>query len=153
MIARVNQSVTEDFSVLDLNNDLKPGIALIEFNALLYDPDGNASGITVTFAELGNGHYRATFTPDAIGQWFLVVTHATYFPWGKAGAIEVFENDFDTLGTDLELIKQVESGRWKIINNQMIFYGDDNLTELFRMNLYDSAGAPTMENVYERRRA
>ena len=52
----------------------------------------------------------------------------------------------------IELIKQVESGRWKIENNQMIFYKDDNVTELFRFNLYDRNGAPAEVNVYERRR-
>lgn len=52
---------------------------------------------------------------------------------------------------DLEIVKQVEAGRWKIENNQMTFYDDDNVTPLLVFNLYDQAGLPSMEDVFERR--
>jgi len=51
---------------------------------------------------------------------------------------------------DIELIKNIESGRWKIENNQMIFYKPDNVTELFRFNLKDINGQPTNDAVTER---
>jgi hypothetical protein len=51
-----------------------------------------------------------------------------------------------------DLVFNVEAGRWKLESNQMIFYEDDNLTEIARFDLFDSGGSPTMENVYERRR-
>jgi hypothetical protein len=58
------------------------------------------------------------------------------------------------LETEIELIKQVETGRWKIdqTSNQMIFYKDDNTTELFRCNLFDINGNPSPDMVTERRR-
>jgi len=52
----------------------------------------------------------------------------------------------------IEYIKDVESGRWKMDGNQMIFYKADNMTEVVRFNLYNQAGAPAMENIYERER-
>lgn len=52
----------------------------------------------------------------------------------------------------LEYVKDVESGRWKMENNQMIFYKADNMTEVVRFNLYDKNQLPAMENVYERER-
>lgn len=52
-----------------------------------------------------------------------------------------------------EFINNIEGGRWRIVNNQMIFYKSDNTTEVARFNLYDSDGQPATENVFERQRA
>jgi hypothetical protein len=51
-----------------------------------------------------------------------------------------------------QLLYDIEGGKWKIVANQMIFYKDDNTTEVARFNLFDSDGNPTMANVYERQR-
>ena len=47
-------------------------------------------------------------------------------------------------------IKSIEGGRWKIIDNQMVFYKDDNVTEVARFNLLDKDGKAAEENVMER---
>jgi len=52
----------------------------------------------------------------------------------------------------IEFIKQIEGGRWKIINNQMIFYKNDNTTVIATFNLFDISGNPAMANVFERKR-
>jgi len=52
---------------------------------------------------------------------------------------------------DLELVKKVETGRWKIEANQMTFYDDDGVTPLLVFDLFDQSGLPSMENVFERR--
>jgi len=54
--------------------------------------------------------------------------------------------------TDVDFIKAIEGGRWRIIDNQMIFYGEDNVTEIARFNLFDAAEQPAETNVTERRR-
>jgi hypothetical protein len=54
--------------------------------------------------------------------------------------------------TDVEFVKAIEGGRWKIINNQMIFYDEDNSTEIARFNLFDALGVPAEESVMERQR-
>ena len=40
----------------------------------------------------------------------------------------------------------VEIGRWEIVfnapNYEMVFYEDDNITEMFRVRLFDAAGNP-----------
>ena len=51
---------------------------------------------------------------------------------------------------DMILVRQVETGHWKIEFNQMVFYADDGITPLLRFNLYDPSGAPAMDNVSER---
>jgi hypothetical protein len=55
--------------------------------------------------------------------------------------------------SDLVFLKSIEGGRWKIESNQMIFYADDNVTEIARFNLLNAQGQPTSTEVYERVRA
>lgn len=50
----------------------------------------------------------------------------------------------------LNSIYDIQYGRWRIVNNQMIFYKEDNSTEVARFDLFDSAGNPTMDSVFER---
>jgi len=52
----------------------------------------------------------------------------------------------------LTFLKDIEGGRWKIVDNQMIFYKSDNVTEVMRFNLFDAAGNPAMTNHFERKR-
>ena len=59
----------------------------------------------------------------------------------------------DTFGALMNFIYDVEGGRWKVENDQMIFYKADNVTELCRFNLKDAAGQPAMTDVMERERA
>lgn len=56
------------------------------------------------------------------------------------------------LQDDLAIVRKVETGRWRIVDNQMIFYDDDATTQLLVFNLYDEASLPSMERVFERRR-
>ena len=51
---------------------------------------------------------------------------------------------------DVSLIRKIEEGRWKIVNNQMIFYDSDGVTPLKTFNLFDKEGAPTEVEPFER---
>ncbi len=53
---------------------------------------------------------------------------------------------------DIEIIKQIETGKWEILNNQMIFYKDDNVTEIMRFDLFDKNGNPSEVDVFKRER-
>jgi hypothetical protein len=57
-----------------------------------------------------------------------------------------------TLQDNVSLIKNIETGRWKLekATNQMIFYADDNSTEVARFNLYDENGQPSLTDVFQR---
>lgn len=50
------------------------------------------------------------------------------------------------------IIRNVELGRWKLDKTakQWILYEDDGVTELKRFNLFDDAGNPSADAVYER---
>lgn len=57
-----------------------------------------------------------------------------------------------TIATDVDFVRSMTAGRWKIDTtvNQMIFYEEDNATEVARFNLLDTAGSPTSTCVAER---
>lgn len=50
----------------------------------------------------------------------------------------------------LSIIRKIETGNWKIEDNQMIFYDTDGVTPVLTFNLFDENGVPTMENPFER---
>ena len=47
-------------------------------------------------------------------------------------------------------MKSIEGGKWEIKNNQMIFYAENNTTELARFNLYNDAGVLAEESIFKR---
>lgn len=65
----------------------------------------------------------------------------------SAGSIDLVVG---SVQDDLYMLKEMTLGRWHIINNQMIFYASDNVTEISRYNLFDDTGAPSMEAVFDR---
>lgn len=91
-IGELNKEFVEDFSVVNLSGALKDDLNLGELTYDLYDPYDNEVGgtVTVSFTKLGHGHYRARYTPDEEGNWYLVVYHPTYFHYGKASSVDVF---------------------------------------------------------------
>lgn len=54
--------------------------------------------------------------------------------------------------TRIKTIEQINSGCWELKNNQLIIKCDDNETELFRFNLTDAQGQPSMTQVMKRDR-
>lgn len=91
----INQTVDEHFTVADKNGNLISGIDSTEFTVYVYNPSGTEVTPSVSgfFTELGDGNYKYTFTPNVNGTWYAVVTHPTYFPWGKTDDIQVYDGD------------------------------------------------------------
>lgn len=73
------------FIVHDADGNVVTGLVDGNFTRDLYDPDDTevSGSVTVTITELGDGKYKATFTPNKAGSWILTVYHSTYFPGGK----------------------------------------------------------------------
>jgi hypothetical protein len=65
-------------------------------------------------------------------------------------SINAISSSINTILNRVDEIRDIQYGRWKIENNQMIFYKDDNVTEVARFDLYDNVGIPTMDAVFER---
>jgi len=101
MIVKLGDTISEDFTVVDLNGeDPITGLLDGDFIKKLFDPDGNevSGSIEIIISELGSGNYRASFTLNTVGTWYIVIYHVLYFPWGKQGTIQVVGYDLDSIG-------------------------------------------------------
>ena len=137
-LGKIGEIVKEQFTVLDIGNNLVDSIPTSEFSAHLYDPDDNEiyNGSNVSFTELGDGHYYASFTPNKVGNWMLVVYHSTYFSWGKSNSIQVFNNDFDSISTILTRILGLTQENYFVDNT--IYDTEGNMTSS-RIRIYDDS--------------
>lgn len=138
MLAKIGEVVKEDFTVVNSNNVLVTGLTDDNFSKNIYNPSGNeVSGtVDVVISELGSGHYRAAFTPNAVGTWYLAVYHSVYFPWGKEDTIQVFSNDYDSIADLLVRILGLTQENQYIDNTS--YDTDNNLTSC-RVRLYDDS--------------
>ena len=117
----------------------------------LYSADGTLSGsrITLGIGEVldGAGIYSAS-VHFADHLWDTGQSTPTY-------ASEDYSPTLDLLSSSIDHTKHMTAGRWKLDTsaNQMIFYKDDNSTEIARFNLTDSDGKASTESVFERTKA
>jgi hypothetical protein len=100
----LNQPVSENFTVSDENGNLISGIAPAAFTLYVYNPVGNevSGSVSGSITELGSGNYRYIFTPNTEGTWYVNATHPTYFPWGKADDVQIFNTDLSTIYDSVE---------------------------------------------------
>jgi len=56
----------------------------------------------------------------------------------------------DDIANKIEYVRKLFGNRWKIENNELKIYDDDNQTVIRRFKLYDKEGKPTETNVYDR---
>lgn len=97
ILGTVGSAVNEDFSVVAPNLSLVSGLTTVDFSFHLFNTTGVevSSTVPVSVVEMGNGHYRASFTPNEKGTWYLVVYHTNYFPQGKGANVQVYNRDLD----------------------------------------------------------
>lgn len=86
------------------------------------------------------------------GTAFLTASYATeqYNYEENNPKVDSIYNVVTSMTGTLNSIYDIQFGRWRIVGDQMIFYKDDNATEVARFNLFDDAGNPTMDAVFER---
>ena len=122
----------------------------------IYSTSGALSGSRVTsgISEViaNSGIYSATvhisdnFTGYIL--WDTGESTATY-------ASEDIDNKLHTLSmlsSSMDYTRQLQAGRWKMdkASKVMIFYKEDNTTEIARYSLTDENGQPTTTSVHER---
>lgn len=131
----------------------------------LFDVSGSVVSPRTTLGvyqlESGSGLYAAyvNFPSDFRGQimWDTGIAFVT-----KSYAVEQYNVEENNPKVDdvHRMITQMSGtvaqlydigfGRWHIVSNEMIFYKDDNVTEVVRFALKDDLGVPTMDAVFER---
>ena len=126
----------------------------------LLDHEGNevAARTTTGVYQAAPGIYSAmiSLSSDFIGHilwdtgnYFTTVSYASE----HYNAIETLDDLYDVVAemdSRIQNIYDMQFGRWKLINKQMIFYKADNITEIARFDLFDDSGNPSAEAVFER---
>jgi len=114
---------------------------------------------TTGIYELGeSGIYASeiTFDDDFHGSIFWDVTTGgnTVYASEEYNATSQTSASLTALTADVQFIKQIEGGKWVLdtIQNHMVFYDDDNVTEIARFAMYDKNGIPSTSSVYRRDR-
>ena len=137
--------------------------ALVE----LYDKNGN-----LVFAELtdANGEISEhsvvsiTYTPTETidnNPYTVKITKNGYTPLeveitidrtmkNLVWQLDALKYTVDQIYEKVELIRKIQTNRWKIENNQLIIYDDDGVTPLIKFDLKDKLGNPAEVNVFER---
>ncbi len=71
--------------------------------------------------------------------------------WSINGNTNVYATE--EVKIDQKMARYIHTGRWIVDENtnQMIFYQDDNTTEIARYDLFDRNGTSSIEELFERR--
>ena len=71
--------------------------------------------------------------------------------WSVNGNSNVFATE--EVKIDQKIARYIHTGRWEVDENtnQMIFYQDDNTTEIARYALFDRNGVSSITELFERR--
>jgi hypothetical protein len=145
----LNQNEARDLPVLLLDSadhvTAKVGIAEGSVTVKISKNLGALTNFTLTgkWTEIGQGLYKIAFAAgdlDTIGYfgYFVTATGCDQY----SGMMYISE--------DINYLKQKESGKWEIKNNQLIYYDADGVTPLKVFNLYGKDGNPTSDNPYKR---
>lgn len=120
----------------------------VSYRILNYDLSVHTNWTTDNVVEIGFGLYGVSLNISAEMRGFV--------QWK---AVEGGKSDLYTISaitvvddfiSNISNIFKVETGRWKIISNQMIFYDTDDTTPIYTFNLKDSSGNLTSTNPVER---
>ena len=145
----INQPVYEYFTVIDGSGTLIPGIDSTSFTTYIYNPSDNevSSSVGAIINEIGNGNYKLTFTPDVEGSWYVMITHPTYFPWGKAGVVQIYTSDTSQIYDDIAKILGLSHHNIFIDNPS---YDEHGNMVAARLRIYsDKTSVGTNNNVIE----
>lgn len=71
--------------------------------------------------------------------------------WSVDGNTNVFATE--EVKIDQKMARYIHTGRWRVLtgSNEMVFFQDDNETEIARYGLFDRTGKSSIDELFERR--
>lgn len=161
-----------DSAATFISDGIEPGAAIINFT------DKSIGTVIKVLSETQIKHF--TLEDGTLNQWTIGDAYKIYnveqceITGGNVVAVDEGGNDisavfptaftqvFRTLSTsasianltvmqqNLDIMMRVETGRWKMENNQMVIFDDDGVTPLITFNLFNEQGQPAMTDITER---
>jgi hypothetical protein len=102
-------------------------------------------------ASLGEGVYHALYSlVDTNGYTTKQQESFSVRDIAKEETLEGAVTTLNAVAANVLLILKVETGRWRIVDNQMIFYDTNGTTPLYTFDLKDINGMPSNVNIFER---
>ena len=145
----INKVVSEHFTIVDSDGNPVTGVLPASITLYVYNPSGVQVGGLVggLIAELGNGDYKYTFTPNVIGTWYVVARHPVYFPWGKTDDVQVFNVDLDDIYNSVA--KTLGLSRHNIYIDDPTYDEYGNMISARVRTYSDAASVGTNNNIIE----
>jgi len=120
----------------------------VEYRILYSNLTVKTDWTSVGVIEIGYGAYGISFSINEIMAGFIQI-RASY-----SGSTSLYLIDSLNITTDfitnITNILKIETGRWRVLNNQMIFYDTNGSTPIYTFDLKDTNGNPAETNVMER---
>lgn len=150
--------------VFSQNLDGTPKTSLATASVRVYHVDGVGAEIedlgTTVLVQVGASNtWRYRWEPTSLVEGQYIVEYSLddgVREWVGGEDLRVIdfadESTLTGIASDVELLKKIETGRWQIVNNQMIFYDTDDTTPILVFDLFDLQGNPAMDVVFERRK-
>jgi len=110
---------------------------------------------SIDLLNISTGKYRYVWNPDNISTGYYIIEY-TIIDEDSISAIFLEDliindiSDISTIKDNVDIIRKIETGRWKILNNTMIFYDDDGTTPFLTFDLKNSNGVSSNIDVFER---
>ncbi len=99
--------------------------------------------------EIGDGFYMYSFNDYKEGRTYAVLINGgDQLATGEKYSYGIIQ-DID-INSAISFIKNIEGGKWEITDNKMVFYAEDNKTEIAKFSLYNKDNQPSMFDVTKR---
>jgi hypothetical protein len=155
MLIKTNTSIPLELRITDYGSQIRTDITSVYFRVY-----HRVAGVIVedVVSTLMNGsssfwYYSITGGLTTAGEYIIEYTitdsDAEVYLQTEELTIGYMQSDIQSIAVDVSLIKNIESGRWKIEGNQMKFY-DNNDSVILTFNLKDASGNPSSDAVFER---
>ena len=128
-----------------LKAGLSPTIDIVDIEADSLIVNGVSM---VSLTTMTHGYYYDFTTYDETKKYAITVDGGAVL--NNLDRYQFATNENDSVEIDIAILKKIATGRWKIEDNQMIMYDNDNVTPLYTFNLKDINGVLTSRNIFER---
>jgi uncharacterized protein YoxC len=117
---------------------------------IVFDLSGTITSLSSSANILSSSVYAISSSATLISASAAIIDNSVSMLSGAIAELAGITGTLGNIETKVDRLIDIQYGRWFIDNNQMIFYKEDNVTEVARFDLFDENGNPTMDAVFDR---